>query len=165
MKLALCWKWKIKLFQSLTPYNGKEHLEPQLATMWYAKVAGKFMLTFTVIQGHQQCCYLILNMSRSGTLSTTCLACTTVDRSKQSYSLVRWQKLQLMQVFSALTLLAGRQERHPTSKKFSGGMLAWLCVWLKVQICIWHSWCHCHSLSLASVNPDWFYLSGTGSPG
>jgi len=25
--------------------------------------------------------------------------------------------------------------------------------------------CHCHSLSLASVNPDWFYLSGTGSPG
>jgi len=34
-----------------------------------------------------------------------------------------------------------------------------------VQICIWPSWCHCHSLSLASVNPDWFYLSGTGSPG
>jgi len=25
-------------------------------------------------------------------------------------------------------------------------------------------WCHCHSLSLAPVNPDWFYLSGTGSP-
>jgi len=24
---------------------------------------------------------------------------------------------------------------------------------------------HCHSLSLARVNPDWFYLSGTGSPG
>jgi len=31
------------------------------------------------------------------------------------------------------------------------------CVWVKVQICIWHSWCHCHSLSLAPVNP------GTGS--
>jgi len=27
------------------------------------------------------------------------------------------------------------------------------------------SWCHCHSLSLAPVNPDWFYLSGTSSPG
>ena len=25
------------------------------------------------------------------------------------------------------------------------------------------SWCHCHSLSLASVNPDWFYLSSTSS--
>jgi len=43
------------------------------------------------------------------------------------------------------------------------GMLVWLCVWVKVQICIWPSWCHCHSLSLAPVNPDWFYLSGTGS--
>jgi len=35
------------------------------------------------------------------------------------------------------------------------------------------SWCHCHSLSLAPVNPDWFYLPGftllvsahLGSPG
>ena len=33
-------------------------------------------------------------------------------------------------------------------------------VWGKVQICIWPSWCHCHSLSLAPVNPDWFYLPG-----
>ena len=24
---------------------------------------------------------------------------------------------------------------------------------------------HCHSLSLAPVNPDWFYLRGTSSPG
>jgi len=39
------------------------------------------------------------------------------------------------------------------------------CVWVKVQICIWVSWCHCHSLSLAPVNPDWLYLSGNGSPG
>jgi len=27
------------------------------------------------------------------------------------------------------------------------------------------SWCYCHSLSLAPVNPDWFYISGTSSPG
>jgi len=40
----------------------------------------------------------------------------------------------------------------------NGGMLAWLCVWVKVQICILPSWCHCHSLSLAPENPDWFYL-------
>ena len=36
---------------------------------------------------------------------------------------------------------------------------------LLVQICIWPSCCHCHSLSLTPVNPDWFYLSGAGSPG
>jgi len=28
--------------------------------------------------------------------------------------------------FSALTLLVGRQERHPACKKLSGGVLAWL---------------------------------------
>jgi len=31
------------------------------------------------------------------------------------------------------------------------GVLAWLSVWSEVQTCIWPSWCHCHSLSLASV--------------
>jgi len=53
--------------------------------------------------------------------------------------------------FSALTLLVGRQEGHPACKKLSTGMLAWLSVWSKVQTCIWPSWCHCHSLSLASL--------------
>ena len=53
--------------------------------------------------------------------------------------------------FSALTLLVGRQEGHPACKKLSGGVLAWLSVWSKVQTCIWASWCHCHWLSLASV--------------
>ena len=37
--------------------------------------------------------------------------------------------------------------------------LAWLSVWSEVQICIWPSRCHCRSLSLALVNPGWFYLS------
>ena len=39
--------------------------------------------------------------------------------------------------FSALTLLVGQQEGHLACKKLSGGVLAWLCVWVKVQICIW----------------------------
>jgi len=30
----------------------------------------------------------------------------------------------------------------------------------EVQICIWPSRCHCHSLSLAPVNTAWFYLPG-----
>ena len=40
-----------------------------------------------------------------------------------------------------------------------------LVVWGEVQICIWPSWSHCYSLSLAPGNSDWFwfYPSGTGS--
>ena len=62
---------------------------------------------------------------------------------------------------SALTLLVGWQEGHPACKKLSGGVMAWLSVWSEVQTCIWPSWCHCHSLSLASVKsrlvlPFWY---------
>jgi len=53
--------------------------------------------------------------------------------------------------FSALTLLVGRQEGHPACKKLSCGVLVWLSVWSEVQTCIWPSWCHCHSLSIASL--------------
>ena len=36
--------------------------------------------------------------------------------------------------------------------------------WSEVQTCIWSSWCHCHSLSLASVKsrlvlPSWYRLT------
>jgi len=41
--------------------------------------------------------------------------------------------------FSALKLLVGQQEGHPACKKLSGGMLAWLSVWIEVQTCIWPS--------------------------
>ena len=68
--------------------------------------------------------------------------------------------------FSALTLLVGRQEGHPACKKLSGWVLAWLSVWSEVQTRIWPSWCHCHSLSLASVKsrlvlplPFWYWLT------
>ena len=58
--------------------------------------------------------------------------------------------------FSALTLLVGWQEGHPACKKLSDGVLAWLSVWSEVQTCIQPSWCHCHSLSLASVKSRFF---------
>ena len=66
--------------------------------------------------------------------------------------------------FSALMLLVGRQEGHSACKKLSGGVLVWLSVWSKVHTCIWPSWCHCHSLSLASVKsrlvlPLWYRLT------
>jgi len=53
--------------------------------------------------------------------------------------------------FSALTLLLGDRKGVRPVKKLSGGVLAWLSVWSKVQTCIWPSGFHCHSLSLASV--------------
>ena len=52
-----------------------------------------------------------------------------------------------------------------TVLRLSGGVLAWLSVWSEVQTCIRPSWCHCHSLSLASVKSRLVHLSGTGSPG
>jgi len=67
-----------------------------------------------------------------------------------SSGIILWRVL-LLVAFSALMLLVGRQEGHPACKKLSGGVLAWLSVWSEVHTCIWPSWCHCHSLSLASV--------------
>jgi len=60
-------------------------------------------------------------------------------------------------------LLVWRQEEHPACKKtewWGAGMI----IWSEVQICIWLSWCHCHSLSLASVKsrlflPFWYWLT------
>jgi len=70
---------------------------------------------------------------------------------------------------SASTLLVGQQEDHPACKKLSGAMLTWLSVWSKVQTCTWPSWCHCHSLSLASVKSrlvfTFLVLAHPGSPG
>ena len=70
----------------------------------------------------------------------------------------------LTTVLWRLTMLVGSQEGHPACKKLSGGVLAWLSVWTEVQTCIWPSWCHCHSLSLASVRsrlvlPFWYWLT------
>ena len=60
--------------------------------------------------------------------------------------------------------LGGRKGIRP-----GGWVLVWLSVWSEVQTCICPSWCHCHSLSLASVKsrlilPSWYQLN-PGSPG
>ena len=62
--------------------------------------------------------------------------------------------------------LGGRKGIRPV-KNLSGGVLAWLSVWSEMQTCIWPSWCHCHSLSLASVKsrlvlPFWYRLTRVG---
>ena len=66
-----------------------------------------------------------------------------------------------LQCFDAVGWVAGR---HPACKKRSDRVLAWLSVWSEVQTCIWPSWCHGHSLSLASVKsrlvlPFWYWLT------
>jgi len=58
--------------------------------------------------------------------------------------------------------LGGRKGIRPV-KKLSCGGVAWLSVWSEVYG-IWPSWCHCHSLSLASVKsrlvlPVWYRLT------
>jgi len=68
------------------------------------------------------------------------------DTRDPPYSICAWQSFSTIprQVFFGLPL------------SLSGGVLAWLSVWGEVQIFIWPSWCHCHSLSLAPVNSDCF---------
>jgi len=41
--------------------------------------------------------------------------------------------------FSALMLMVVQQEGHPACKKLTGGVLAWLSVWSKMQTCMWLS--------------------------
>jgi len=74
-----------------------------------------------------------------------------IDSMHSRYSVIYYIFYMYFFAFSALTLLVGRQEGHPACKKLSGGVLASLSVCSEVQTCIWPSWCHCHSLSLASV--------------
>jgi len=45
----------------------------------------------------------------------------------------------ISRAFSALTLLAGRQEGHLVCKTLSGGVLAWLSVWSWAKTSIWPS--------------------------
>ena len=77
----------------------------------------------------------------------------TTEFSSSSSSL--WRKLiyfcQRKLSFSSSSTkktLVGCQEEHLACKKLSGHeVLAWLSVWSKVQmICLWSSWCHCHSI-------------------
>ena len=70
------------------------------------------------------------------------------------------------QCFDTVSWVAGRA---PSLKKIEWLGAAWLSVCSDVQTCIWPSWCHCHSLSLASVKSrlvfTFLVLAHLGSPG
>jgi len=63
--------------------------------------------------------------------------------------------------------LDGRKGIRPV--KLSGGVLAWFSVCSEVQTRMWPSWCHCHSLSFASVKSRLVFTflvpAHMGSPG
>ena len=64
--------------------------------------------------------------------------------------------------FSALTRLGGRKGIQPVKNGVVGRGHGYL--WSEMQTCIWPNWCHCHSLSLASVKstlvlPFWYQLT------
>jgi len=102
------------------------------------------------------------------TAITTCLW-LVVLRSDATKHTVKMHSLVVLFMLLLCTLpsvlrrcwLGGRKGIRPV--KNCGGVLAWLSVRAEVQICIWPSWCHCHSLSVAAVNPDWFYQYGSAS--
>ena len=101
--------------------------------------------------------------SLGGTVLCLSLHC----RSRQPGALLHTHALIFRPIFLPSVLWRcwlGGTEGHPACKKLSGGVLAWLSVWSEVQTCIWPSWCHCHSLSLASVKsilvlPFWYRLT------
>ena len=62
--------------------------------------------------------------------------CAVIDALGPSLQNILRFVIRLSYAFSALTLLVGRQEGHPACKKLSGGVLAWLSVWIEVQTCI-----------------------------
>jgi len=109
-------------------------------------------------------------------LSTVTVSCVVVD-SERLCSAVHWILSASLQVtfctcflyynsaFSALMLLVGWQEGHPACKKtewWGAGMVNCLersadlhmALLMPLPLTVLLQW-----------NPDWFYLSGTGSPG
>ena len=56
-----------------------------------------------------------------------------------------------------LSFVVAWQEGH-LCKKLSSGILVWLSVWGEVQVCIWPSWCHCHSSCFSKIQIGFTFL-------
>ena len=120
--------------------------------------------------GHSDCrrCHYCDCHSLCGVDSGTCCYCCYSLHT--NYSCVTWEQwlskdyLHIAYRPSVLwrCWLGGRKGIWPVKTEWWGdGMLS---VWSEVQTCIRPSWCHCHSLSLASVKsrlvlPFWYRLN------
>jgi len=91
-------------------------------------------------QEKPDCLTLLSNHSRTLMAAAACLNTdiAALRLSLQVHFLLLYCSI-LLWAFSALTLLIGQQEGHPSCKKLSGGVLAWLSVWSEVQTCMWPS--------------------------
>jgi len=67
--------------------------------------------------------------------------------------------------FSALTLLVGRQEGHPACKNQVVGCWHGYLSGARCRLAYCPADATATHCLLLQKNPDWFYLSGTGSPG
>jgi len=65
--------------------------------------------------------------------------------------MVNNNRLTVTAAYRMISRMGSRNGIWPV-RKLSGGMLAWLCVCDEVQICIWPSWCYCHSCSCSSTS-------------
>ena len=106
-------------------------------------------------------CFISLSLMCFNTM----LKCYRSSKYSDSRKKCLWVFLVVSLVPSLLwrCWLGGRKGIRPV-KKLSGGVLAWLSILSEVQTCIRPSWCHCHSLSLASVKsrlvlPFWYRLT------
>jgi len=69
----------------------------------------------------------------------------------------RWYKIRYgLQCFDAVDWVTGRASSVEKSEWWVGSACS--SVWGEVQIWIWSSWCHYHSLSLAPGNPSTFLV-------
>ena len=149
----LCWTWRHRWMLPLIIEDG----------LW-------FCLQVTLVQalwGWALAEDTLLNPKSSYQRHAPCLNVRQTGRRKH-LPVYGFNNIFVLIVLKPLSVLwrcwLGRQEGHPACKKQSGGVLAWLSVWSEVQTCIWPSWCHCHSLSLAPVKsrlvlPFWCRLT------
>jgi len=86
-------------------------------------------------RAHTAACWCMGDCTDASLLHTTQQA-TQLRRRKKGTDFLSCASCAFFFAFSAMTLLAGRQEGHPACKTLSGGVLAWLSVWSEVQTCI-----------------------------
>jgi len=137
---------KLKRRQRTLVNTANRHLNSAAAQLYL--INWLMFLQSTRPSCHSAMNLLILSRSKTTASTVWCHPCTPFYK--------------LNYAFSALTLLVGWQKGHPACKKLRVG--CWRGYLSGARCRLAYSPAD-HSLSLASVNPDRFYLSGTSSPG
>jgi len=107
-----------------------------------------------------RCCRLLIHIHISMAVCSKCEQCYVVSwHRKLNTDLLLLQLLLLLLCLVWRCWLGGRKGIQPVENwVVNAGVVS---VWSEVQTCMWPSWCHCHSLSLASVKsrlvlPFWY---------